>query len=81
MFDVNDRAKWSEHPDDQLWVNHQIREKQIPHETLPRNLYPNGAYIPLIRQMPESFLLHFNHRVGNSKISELKKLGQWLIPY
>lgn len=81
IFDVGDRAKWAEHPDDQLWVNHQFRDRQIPHATLPRNLYPNGAYIPLIREMPEAFLLHFNHRVGNAKLSEIKRLGQWLIPY
>lgn len=81
IFDVADRAKWAEHPDDQLWVNHQIRERKIPHETLPRNLYPNGAYIPGIKEMPEAFLLHFNWRVGTAKIQEIKKLGQWLIPY
>ncbi len=81
VFDVVDRNRWSEHPDDQFWVNTQFRERGIPRETLPRNLYPNGAYIPKIREMPEAFLLHFNHRVGNAKIAEIKKLGQWLIPY
>jgi hypothetical protein len=81
IFSVSDRTKWSEHPDDQLWVNTQFREKQISRETLPRNLYPNGAYIPLISTIPEAFLLHFNWRVGATKIQEIKRLNQWLIPY
>jgi hypothetical protein len=81
IFDVNDRAKWTENPDDQVWINTQMRQRQISRETLPRTLYPNGAYIPLIKEMPEAFLLHFNWRVGNTKIAEIKKIGQWLIPY
>lgn len=81
IFDVKDRAKWNENPDDQVWVNHQLRGRGIPHETLPRELYPNGAYIPTIRDLPDAFFLHFNYRVGNAKIAEIKKLGEWIIPY
>lgn len=81
VFDNSDRTRWAEHADDQFWVNREFRERKIAHTTLPRELYPNGAYIPLIRTMPEAYLLHFNHRVGNAKIAEIKKLGEWLIPY
>lgn len=81
-FDVNkDKTKWNEHPDDQCWVNNFLREHQIAYKTLPREYYPNGAYISTIRQLKEPYLLHFNHRVGNAKIVEIKKLGEWLHPY
>lgn len=81
IFDPSDSKKWSEHPDDQLWVNRELRAQGISYKSLPRNLYPNGVYIPIIKTIPEAFLLHFNHRVGNAKVVEMKRLGQWLIPY
>ena len=81
VFNVSDAKRWAEHPDDQAWVNREIRARSVPFATLPRNLYPNGVYIPQIKTLPEAFLLHFNHRVGNAKIIEMKRLGQWLIPY
>lgn len=81
IFDTSDAKKWKERHDDQCWVNNEIKEKMLPFETLPRNLYPNGSYIPLINTLPDAFLLHFNYRVGNTKVMEMKKLGQWLIPY
>ena len=80
-FAVSDRNRWNEHPDDQFWVNRFLREEQLSYKTLPRELYPNGAYIDSFTKLKEPFLLHFNHRVGNAKIAEIKKLKQWLIPY
>jgi hypothetical protein len=81
VFTVNDSKKWSEHPDDQLWVNRELRAFSISYITVPRNLYPNGVFIPVIKTLAAPFLLHFNHRVGPTKIVEMKKLGHWLIPY
>lgn len=81
VFAVQDRARWNEHPDDQIWVNRNLQEQHLSYKTLPRELYPNGAYIPTIRTLAEPFLLHFNHRVGNAKVAEIKKLGEWLHPY
>jgi hypothetical protein len=80
-FSVADRNKWNEHPDDQFWVNRFLREEQLSYKTLPRELYPNGAYIDSFSKLTEPYLLHFNHRVGTTKIAEIKKLKQWLIPY
>lgn len=73
--------KWLENPDDQIWVNREIKNLNVPYVTLPRNLYPNGQFIPIIQQLENPFLLHFNYRVGNAKIVEMKRLKQWIIPY
>ena len=81
MFAVPNQAAWKERPDDQVWVNHQLRTQGIAHKTLERELYPNGAYITSIRDLKEPFLLHFNWRVGQAKINDMKRLGEWLVPY
>ena len=83
IFDVNAQPSksWQEIHDDQVWVNKALQEKKVIYDTVPRELYPNGAYISTIGEYPEAYLLHFNHRVGNAKIAEIKRLGQWIIPY
>jgi hypothetical protein len=81
VFSVGDRNRWNEHADDQFWVNRFLREEKLSYRTLPRELYPNGAYIDTFPSLKEPFLLHFNHRVGNAKIVEIKKLKLWFIPY
>lgn len=81
VFSVGDRNRWNEHADDQFWVNRFLREEKLSYRTLPRELYPNGAYIDTFPNLKEPFLLHFNHRVGNTKIVEIKKLKLWFIPY
>lgn len=73
------RALWAEKPDDQVWVNRELKTRI--YATLPRPLYPNGAYITKFKELAEPFLLHFNHRVGTAKIGEMKRAGLWLIPY
>jgi len=62
-------------------VNKQLQAKKIPYVTLPRGLYPNGAYIDTLEELPGALLLHYNHRVGNAKILEMKRLNKWIIPY
>lgn len=81
IFNVNNLEKWNVNRDDQFWVNTILHEGQHSYQTLPRELYPNGAYITGFYNLKEPFLLHFNHRVGNSKIVEIKRLQQWIIPY
>lgn len=81
VFNVADRTRWNEHSDDQFWVNRFLREEKLSYKTLPRELYPNGAYIPTVKELQAPFLLHFNYRVGNMKVAEIKKLKEWLIPY
>ena len=34
-----------------------------------------------IQNYPGVFLLHYNHRVANFKILEMKRLKKWVIPY
>lgn len=80
-FDASDSKRWTEHPDDQVWVNRELRARGLPFQTLPRELYPNGVFIPSFQKLTNPFLLHFNHRVANAKLVEMKRLGQWLIPY
>ncbi len=81
IFDVNSQSTWQEIHDDQVWVNKALREGKVKYDTVPREFYPNGAYISSIGDYPDAYLLHFNHRVGNAKIAEIKRLGQWIIPY
>jgi hypothetical protein len=79
IFSVQDKAKWREKPEDQVWVNHRLREGTTPYDTLPIPLYPNGTHS---ENPPEGFyLLHYNWLVGNAKILRMKKNGHWLIPY
>jgi hypothetical protein len=77
LFDNSDRTTWNLINDDQIWVNRHLRD--LYYKTLPRTLYPNGAYIG--QNLQDAYLLHFNHRVANSKIVEMKRMGKWLIPY
>jgi len=81
IFDNSNAQEWANYKDDQFWVNSQMRAKNVEYKTLPRELYPNGAYINTIQKHPGAFLLHYNHRVGNFKIVEMKRLKKWVIPY
>jgi len=80
VFDMT-TPQWNEVRDDQAWVNRQLQAKKVPYVTLPRELYPNGAYINTIQDYPGAFLLHYNYRVANFKILEMKRLKKWVIPY
>ena len=81
IFNVNNPERWNQNRDDQCWVNNILHEGQHKFQTLPRELYPNGAYIEGFKELESPFLLHFNHRVANAKIVEMKKINQWIIPY
>jgi len=79
IFEVKEKNKWNEKPEDQLWVNRMLRETGISYDTLPIPLYPNGTH----SQSPPNgfYLLHYNWLVGNAKITRMKKNGHWIIPY
>lgn len=79
IFEVNDKGKWNEKPEDQLWVNRMLRETGIPYTTLPIPLYPNGTHSE--KPLEGFYLLHYNWLVGNAKIIRMKKNGHWIIPY
>ncbi len=85
VFPVTDEAVWSQKPEDQVWVNFSIRQTQIPVTALPRIQYPNGARATLTKRDPElsaeAICLHYNYRVGDSKKADMRRFGDWLLPY
>jgi hypothetical protein len=85
IFQISDEAVWSEKPEDQVWVNYMLRTKQIPVSVLSRILYPNGARVSLTKNTPElakkAICLHYNYRVGGTKKSDMKRFGDWCLPY
>jgi hypothetical protein len=77
-FVLYDLSLWKEIREDQPWVNKHIRMYDIPFEFLDRSLFPNGVYVNEGRwKLGDPYLLHFNHMVGNAKISMMKRLGLW----
>ena len=81
-FVVYDTKLWKEIREDQPWVNRHIRMYNIPFDYLERSLFPNGVYIKDERwKNSEPYLLHFNHIVGNAKISTMKRLKMWYHTY
>ena len=81
-FLIYDSKLWKEIREDQPWVNKHIRMYNIPYDYLERSLFPNGVYIKEERwKLNNPYLLHFNHLVGNAKISTIKRLGLWYHNY
>ena len=81
-FVVYDTKLWKEIREDQPWVNKHIRMYDISFDFLERNLFPNGVYIKDERwKNSDPYLLHFNHIVGNAKISTMKRLKMWYHTY
>jgi hypothetical protein len=77
-FVLYDKGLWLTIREDQPWVNKHIRMYDIPFEFLDRSLFPNGVYVNEGRwKLGDPYLLHFNHMVGNAKISMMKRLGLW----
>ena len=85
VFKITDEAVWAEKPEDQVWVNYSLRKKQISVTALPRIQYPNGARASLTKSFTElqnaAICLHYNYRVGDSKKADMKRYGDWLLPY
>lgn len=85
IFKITDQAVWAQKPEDQVWVNYAATQLNIPVAVLPRELYPNGARLSLTKKdaalMETVCLLHYNYRVGDSKKADMKRFGDWLLPY
>jgi hypothetical protein len=84
-FEITDSAVWQANPEDQLWVNYSVKERGIEVSVLPRDEYPNGARLTLTKQTPDlrekAMCLHYNYRVGESKIYDMKRFRDWLLVY
>jgi hypothetical protein len=81
-FIINDLKLWKEIREDQPWVNKHVRLYDIRFDFLERSLFPNGVYIKDERWKKDTpYLLHFNHLVGNAKISTMKRLNMWYHSY
>lgn len=81
-------AAWREKPEDQVWVNRRLTDLGVPAASLPRTLYPNGAFAGLYgrdsglkKGRLSSFLLHYNYLVGEGKKRRMVVNGDWIIPY
>ncbi len=85
IFKITDQALWAQKPEDQVWVNTAAKALDVPVAVLPRDLYPNGARLTLTKRDPalleKCCLLHYNYRVGDSKKADMKRFGDWLLPY
>jgi hypothetical protein len=78
-------AIWRERPEDQPFVNKRLASAGVPVLSLPRGLYPNGAYASMLKKggiMREvAMLLHYNYLVGDAKKGKMRANGDWLLPY
>lgn len=86
LFTVDDAALWAAgSKQDQPYVNARLVETGAMYAVLPRELYPNGARCAYTHSDPErkaaAFLLHYNWRVGSAKRADMKRYGDWVIPY
>jgi hypothetical protein len=84
-FKITDALRWSDKPEDQVWVNASTKLLGVSVSILPRDLFPNGARASLTKGNPilaeKAMLLHYNYRVGDSKKGDMKRFGDWLLPY
>uniref|UniRef100_A0A6C0L7H8 Nucleotide-diphospho-sugar transferase domain-containing protein n=1 Tax=viral metagenome TaxID=1070528 RepID=A0A6C0L7H8_9ZZZZ len=67
---------------DQQFLVHKIKEKGLPHRTMPTSIMPNGSYYRLDEKVtfpPETCLIHFNYLVGSRKELLMRHQGLWLL--
>ncbi len=85
VFVINDDQKWLKQPEDQVWVNMRLRELDIEWIVLSREGFPNGARLTITKRDDNlramAYLLHYNYRVGDIKKTDMKRYGDWLLPY
>lgn len=80
IFDMNNKVEWLTKPEDQMWVQKRMAALGTKYRILDRDLYPNGTFVSLIGPNKGSaFLLHYNYRVGKSKVADMKRYGDWLL--
>lgn len=85
LFRIDDLYKWAAIREDQIWVNRRVQELGIRYATLPRELYPNGVRVQKthadLTLKAAALCLHYNWRVGPAKRIDMKRFGDWLLPY
>jgi len=77
IFEMNDREEWLKKPEDQVWVGKRLRALGLQYKALDRNLYPNGTFVSQEGIREDAYILHYNYRVGNVKVADMKKFGDW----
>jgi len=81
-FYIDDNSLWKQLREDQVWINKKLVDYSVPFEYLEQSLFPNGMYLKEERwKKSEPYLIHYNHLVGNTKISMMKRNKHWLILY
>jgi hypothetical protein len=85
VFKITDEEVWKTKPEDQVWFNYALKKGGILCMSLPRELYPNGARVTKTHSSTElkekAICLHYNYRVGDAKKSDMKRFGDWTLPY
>jgi lipopolysaccharide biosynthesis glycosyltransferase len=85
VFKITDETIWSSKPEDQVWFNYALKKDAVKCLSLPRDLYPNGARVTKTHTnldlKHQAICLHYNYRVGDSKKSDMKRFGDWTLPY
>jgi len=83
IFTINNKDIWNAKPEDEVWVNHTLKMYETVYTTLPRNLYPNGAFVNQVgpQKEKEAYILHYNYRVGQQKRYDMKRFGDWHLLY
>lgn len=79
IFEMNDREEWLKKPEDQVWVGKRLRAVGLQYKALDRNLYPNGTFVSQEGIREGAYILHYNYRVGNVKIADMKRFGDWFL--
>jgi hypothetical protein len=84
-FKLDNETLWLEKPEDPVWVNRKIQALGLDIAALPRELYPNGMRCIKTKTDPglrdTAMCLHYNYRVGASKKADMKRFGDWRLPY
>lgn len=85
LFRITDFERWKACPQDQVWVNAQLAALGVRAATLPRTVVQNGSYLqhtvtnPVTRAATLSW--HYNYRVGDGKVWDMKRMKDWLLPF
>jgi len=71
-------------PSDQHYLHDLFVKHSVPRRTLPRSVVPNGAYFPMLKQIPINFgsdvcLIHFNWMIGEEKEKAMRLQKLWLL--
>jgi hypothetical protein len=72
----------SNNSSDQSYMNDMVKKYNIPHVTVEKSCFMNGAYTHAWNTpiSEEACLLHFNYIVGNkNKIDKMKSMGLWYL--